>query len=153
TSTGEAPGTNRLEIVADRGRMVVESGRISFTRNEVPMNEFCATAPGRFTTPPVWNVEIPTEAGPGSHHAEILRNFADAILDGAALIAPGAEGIHSIELANAMLLSAFENRTIELPLDSAKYEECLQKKIAGSTFVKAEPNVSAVDDFSTSFAR
>ncbi len=153
TSTGEAPGTNRLEIVADRGRLVVEDGRISFRRNEVPMNEFCATDPGRFSTPPIWNVEIPVSAGPGPQHAGVLRNFADAILDGADLIAPAAEGIHSVELANAMLLSAFEGRTVELPLPAADYEACLQKKIDGSTFVKAAPSVPAKDDFAASFAR
>ena len=34
TSTGEAPGTNRLEIAAENGRLVFEDDRLSFLRND-----------------------------------------------------------------------------------------------------------------------
>jgi predicted dehydrogenase len=130
TSTGEAPGTNRLEIAAERGKLVYEDDRLTFTRNEVEMSAFSrATKTGfgtplGFATPPVWNVTIPV-AGHGEQHIGIMKNFADAILDGAALIAPAEEGIHSVELANAMLYSTFTGGTVELPLDGAAYERHL----------------------------
>ena len=38
----------------------------------------------------------------------------------------------AVELANAMLLSSFEDRAIEMPLDGAEYERALQKKITTS---------------------
>ena len=57
----------------------------------------------------------------GAQHVAILRNFVDAILDGAPLIAPAAEGIHSVELANAILLSSWTDKPVDLPLDSALY--------------------------------
>jgi predicted dehydrogenase len=53
--------------------------------------------------------------GAGGQHAEILENFADAILSGAPLIAPAEEGIHSVELANAMLFSSFTNSPVDCP--------------------------------------
>jgi hypothetical protein len=56
----------------------------------------------------------------------------DAILDGKPLIAPAAEGIHSVELANAIVLSSARNETIELPLDSAEYEHYLERCVAAS---------------------
>jgi predicted dehydrogenase len=40
TSTGEAPGTNRLEIVGERGRLILENDRLIFTRNEIPAIEY-----------------------------------------------------------------------------------------------------------------
>ena len=43
-----------------------------------------------------------------------------------------------MELANAMLLSAFEDRAIELLLDGVAYEKALQGKIAASTQFKKE---------------
>jgi len=130
-STGETPGTNRLEIAAERGRVVLEQGKLHWTRNEVPASVFCRTNPDAYQTPPVWEIEIPVQ-GIGEQHTGILKNFVEAILDKKPLIAPAREGLHSVELANAMLMSAFLNKTIELPLDAAVYEALLQKKIAHS---------------------
>ncbi len=154
TSTGEAPGTNRLEVTGERGRIVIENDRFLFTRNEVEMSEFSRTTPHAFASPATWNVEIPV-SGHGGQHNEILENFTQAVLDKTPLIAPAAEGIRSVELANAMILSSFTGQTVELPLKSADYECFLKKKISGSTpkkVVKNNPKPIA-DDFSKSFAK
>jgi predicted dehydrogenase len=131
TSTGEAPGTNRLEIAGERGRMVYEGDRIHFLRNGQPMSEFSRTAPDAFSAPPRQERSVPAKDH-GGQHVAILQNFVAAILDGAPLIAPAAEGIHSLELANAMLLSAWTGETVSLPLDGQRYEELLNRKIAES---------------------
>jgi hypothetical protein len=81
-----------------------------------------------------------------------MQNFVDAILDGAALIAPGGEGIHSVELANVMLYSALLGQTVELPMDSAAYERKLQELIANSKFEKKVVEIKT-DDFTQSFHR
>lgn len=135
-STGEAPGTNRLEVAAEQGRMVVEGGKLAFTRNEIPMSEFSRTTATQFDPPPRAEVTIPIE-GAAAQHAGIMINFVEAILDGAPLLAPAEEGIRSVELANAMLLSAFKDETITLPLDGARYETWLRGKIAESEVKKA----------------
>jgi hypothetical protein len=153
TSTGEAPGTNRLEITAERGKLVYENDKIVFTRNETPMTEFSRKATSGFAAPATWDVSIST-AGHGGQHNEILKNFTDAILDGTPLVSPAVEGIHSVELSNAMLLSAWTDETVNLPLDAKRYERLLRQKIATS---KAKPKkkkvVAASDDFTKSFAR
>jgi predicted dehydrogenase len=102
SSTGEAPGTNRFEIVGTRGKVVLERDRISFTRNEADMIQFSQSAKLGFAKPEVWNIEIPFENAPNPH-AILMQNFVNAILDGEPLIAPGEEGIHSVELANVIL--------------------------------------------------
>lgn len=151
TSTGEAPGTNRLEITGDRGRIVVEERKITFLRTTEPVREFSKSCPGGFTKPETWTIDIPVE-GPGGQHVAIMQNFADAILEGKDLIAPAVEGIHSVELANAILLSAFENRSISLPISSEEYETVLKKKIEQSTFVKKAPTEPVEPtDFDKSF--
>lgn len=152
TSTGEAPGTNRLEVTGERGKLVYEADRISYTRNEIPMSEFSHTTPHGFGRPATWDVTIPAE-GHGGQHNEVLQNFTDAVLDGAALIAPAPEGIHSVELANAMLLSAWTAKPVSLPIDAKKYERLLKARIAESAktrkkkIVKEAPPV----DFAKSF--
>jgi predicted dehydrogenase len=130
-STGEAPGTNRLEVAGERGRVVLEHDRLVFTRNETPMSEFSRAATTGFAQPATTETVF-APADRGEQHLGILKNFTAAILDGAPLIAPAAEGIHSVELANAMLLSTWARRTIELPLDGAQYAQALRAKIAES---------------------
>lgn len=151
SSTGETPGTNRFEIVGTRGRLVLENNRLTFTRNEADMLEFSRTARTGFARPDVWNVEVPFDNA-ANQHAVVMQNFVDAILDGAPLIAPGAEGIHSVELANVMLYSSLLGQTVELPMDSAAYEKKLQQLIAESKFEKKVQQVSA-EDFTKSFIR
>lgn len=151
TSTGEAPGSNRFEIAGTRGKLVLEHNRLAFTRNEVSMTEFSRTARVGFAKPDVWNVEIPIENA-AAPHTTLTQNFVEAILDGAPLIAPGAEGIHSVELANAMLYSSLVDRTIELPMDSAVFERKLHQLIAESKLEKKVIEVSD-EDFAKSFNR
>ena len=133
TTTGEAPGTNRLEVAADRGKVIIEGPSLKWTRTTASVAEWCATHPQGFAAPPTEQRDFAYDHT-GGQHGEILQNFVDAILDGAPLIAPAAEGIHSVELANAMLYSTFVNDTVALPLDAAGYEAELKKKIAASKF-------------------
>jgi predicted dehydrogenase len=135
-STGEAPGTDRLEIACERGRVVMEDGRIDWIRNAVPTGEFCRTTPERFARPETWKVEVPVPAG-GGEHTRIVANVVDAILDGAALLTPVEEGLRSLELGNAMILSSLTDRTVALPLDGADYERRLNELIASSTARRA----------------
>ena len=131
TSTGEAPGTNRLEICGERGKVVVEDGAVRFTRNEVPAPRFSRTARDGYAKPATWDVTIPVD-GTGGQHVEIMANFAAAILDGAALIAPAREGIRSVELANAMLYSSLTGATVTLPLDGARFARRLAQLVRAS---------------------
>jgi len=151
TSTGEAPGTNRLEIVGTRGKLVLANDKLHFTRNEVSMTEFNKTSKVGFSKPDVWNIEIPIENA-STPHATLMQNFVDAILNGTPLIAPGEEGIHSVEMANVMLYSSLLGQTVELPMDSAAYEKKLQQLIAESKIVKKVVLVSN-EDFTKSFHR
>ncbi|MHB1457338.1 MAG: Gfo/Idh/MocA family protein [Armatimonadota bacterium] len=137
TSTGEAPGINRLEIVGSMGRLLVEGNRIFFYRNEVSSVEFSSTTTEGFATPPVWNIEILVN-GNGGQHMEVTQNFVNAILDGTPLIAPAEEGLNSVEIANSIVYSALTDTTVNLPLDSAAYEAKLKELIANSKFVKPD---------------
>ena len=127
TSTGEAPGTNRLEVTGERGRLVLEDRRMEFRRNEIPTSEFSRTTKEKFSAPPVWNISIPLPSDNGEQHVGIMKNFTNAILHGEALLAPAADGLHSVELGNAILLSAIEGRTVDLPMSAPHYSRLLTK--------------------------
>jgi predicted dehydrogenase len=151
SSTAEAPGSNRFEIVGTRGKLVLERDKLLFTRNDADMLEFSKTSKLGFGRPEVWNVEIPFENA-ANGHAVLMQNFINAILHGEPLIAPGSEGIASVELANAMLYSSLMGKTLELPMDSAAYETTLHQLIANSRHEKKTVEVSN-EDFAKSFVR
>jgi predicted dehydrogenase len=150
TSTGEAPGTNRLEVTAERGKLVYEENRLTLTQNEMPMSEFSRTTTNGFAAPKATTAEIPL-TGHGDQHVGVLQNFVAAILDGAELIAPGVEGLHSVELANAMLYSSLKQKTIDLPLDANAYARMLKGLIKTSRYVKPEVRPAAATDMTKSF--
>lgn len=135
TSTGEAPGTNRLEIAADRGKVVFEGDKITWQRNTRSLADYRANEPQMWGRPEVWNVDIPA-SGNGGQHDEVMQNYVDAILDKVPLIAPAEEGLKSVELCNAMLYSSFTGKTVDIPINSAAYERHLKKLIKTSTFKK-----------------
>jgi predicted dehydrogenase len=151
SSTGEAPGVNRLEIVGTRGTLILEHGKLQFTRNATDMLEFSRTSKSGFVKPEAQTEEIPfpNAAAP---HAALMQNFVNAICQGEPLIAPGADGIHSVELANAMVYSSLLSQTLDLPLNSAGWETKLNELIATSKLEKKVIQVEATD-FVSSFRR
>ncbi|MBM3877209.1 MAG: Gfo/Idh/MocA family oxidoreductase, partial [Verrucomicrobia bacterium] len=151
SSTGEAPGTNRLELCGTRGKLVVENDKMRFARNESDMIEFSRTSKSGFAKPEAWNCEIPFEPATNPHGI-LIQNFVDAILDPdkSALIAPGAEGMGSVELANVLLYSSLIGQSIELPMDSKAWERKLNELIAHSRHEKKVVQ-STAEDFTKSF--
>ena len=136
TSTADAPGTNRFEITGTRGRLVCENGRLIFDRLAIDEREFCRTARA-FVDPEYKTFEVPTD-GRNDQHVGILNNFANAILGIESLFVKGEEGIKSVQMMNAMLLSAWLGKAIELPIDDDLYLRELNRRIAESTVVKKE---------------
>jgi predicted dehydrogenase len=135
TTTGEAPGTNRFEISGDRGKIVIEDGKLTFWRLRVSEREFNETFKGGFGQPECWKIDIPIE-GKETSHMGITQNFVDAILHGTPLVAPGEEGIKGLMLSNAMLLSTWTDNWVDLPIDEELFEQHLQDKIKNSTVNK-----------------
>lgn len=149
TSTGEAPGTNRLEITGDMGKVVYEGGTLKFRRNEQPTSKWCRETESGFGKPDSWNIEIPCNQQGGAHKT-IIDNFADAILNGTELIASAREGIRSVELGNSMLLSSLKDKTIEIPMNGEEFEIELKKLIENSKYEKDEIKQTK-DNFDKSF--
>ena len=124
TSTGEFPGTNRLEINLTKGRIVIEGGILKLWQLKEDERDFCFSCKKGFE-------EIPFEYSEKSEYTEtahrgILQNFTNAVLEGEPLIAPGKEGINQLMLANAAYLSHFGgNVRINLPVDKDEYDRFL----------------------------
>ena len=127
TSTGEAPGVNRLEIAGSKGLAVFEKGDLTVTLNEVPADRFCRTAKDGFAKPAAHTATL-TPPAKDPPHRELIADFVDAILERRAPVAPVAEGLHSLELANAIVVSAARRAAVALPLAPTAYPRFLQSR-------------------------
>lgn len=140
TSTGDTPGTNRFEILGNNGKLVCEHDRLTFTKLAMPEREFNATYRGGFGEPEREEIAVETD-GQNPQHVGILNNFANAVLGLEPLFVDGREGIHGVELMDAMLLSTWKDRTVTLPIDDDEYWDELQKHIAVSRLKTAGDRV------------
>lgn len=137
TTTAEAPGTNRLEIAGDRGKVVVEDGKLRFWRLRESETTFNARWENGFGEPECREVTIPVAPECSDHHV-ITANFAAAVLHGTPLLAPGTDGIHGLTLSNAMHLSTWTDGWVDLPFDEARFKQLLDERIAGSVDKQVE---------------
>jgi len=135
TTTGETPGTNRFEITGDNGKIVLEDEKITFWKTAVPERQFNREFKGGFGAPENTKIDVAIE-GKGEEHKGIMKDWIKAILTGSPMLAPGAEGINSLELSNAMLLSAWLDDWVTLPIDDELFYKKLQEKIKDSKFRK-----------------
>ena len=153
-----ANGRPARELVRSKVRGVVQPGGVEHAlsneihkRNATDALGWSRTATVGFSKPETRDEDIPFDNAPAPH-AALMENFTAAVLDGAPLIAPGADGLHSVELANAIVHSSLLGQTVELPLDGAAWERKLQQLIAESRFHKEVRAVTS-DDFAASFRR
>lgn len=140
TSTGDACGTNRFEIQLDKAKIVAEDDKLTVTEYDVSEPEFTKTNNTPFAHPEFINVEVETD-GKNEQHSGVLNAWAGAILRGEPLVADGSEGINGLTLSNAMHLSSWLGKEIELPFDEELYYEELMKRVATS---RRKTNVKAV---------
>jgi len=131
TSTGEFPGTNRLEISGTLGKIVLEDGLLKHWRLREDEEKFRFSSKEGFAKIPFDYSETAQDESENGH-LSILQNFADAILSGAELIAPGIQGVNEITLANAAYLSMWTGKTVSLPLDCCEFNAELAKRISTS---------------------
>ncbi|MGN0972666.1 MAG: Gfo/Idh/MocA family protein [Aristaeellaceae bacterium] len=128
TTVIDAPGTNRLEIDGECGRLVVEDGKIRFNRLLTPEPEFNATWTKGLGKPKMETIDVPVE-GEYTSHPGIMTNFCEAILHGTPLFARGQEGINGLMLSNAIHLSDWlGGGWVDVPVDEELFYRMLCEK-------------------------
>ena len=145
-TTAEAPGTNRLEIAGELGRLVFENGELIFYRNASSMLDWLETSDKIWEKVACHKEVISYEHSKKAGHSVILENFADAILTGAPLIAPAVEGIRSLTIGNSILYSSLLGQPLDLPFDQDAYAAKLEELARNSKFKKVVRKVTYTDD-------
>ena len=135
TTTGDYPGTNRLEITLDKAKLICENGKLIVNELVESVSEFTKNAQEGFGSIEYKTFEEELD-GRNLQHVEVMNKFAAAILRGEPLTAAGQEGINGLMISNAAFLSSWLGETVSLPIDEDLFYDLLQKKIENSTFVK-----------------
>ena len=139
TTTADAPGTNRFEVTGTKGTLIMDYNpelkspfNLYYKELEIDEREHCYSADVGFKAPPVKpTVKIEIDA-PNPQHVGICNNIANAILGLEEVYAPAEDGLCGVQLANAMLLSSWLGRAVEIPFDDEFFYEELKKRIAVS---------------------
>ncbi len=131
TTTGDAPGTNRFEVTGTLGKLVCENDKLAFWKLAQDEREFCRTATEGFAQPQCQQVEVETD-GENLQHVGVLNAFAGKILHGTPLVAEGTEGLGGLTLSNAMHLSSWLGRAVDIPFDEELFLSELNKRRATS---------------------
>ena len=131
TTTGEAPGANRFEVVCDGGTLVCEGNKLILKKLEMRESEFTKVNKVAFASPKCTISTVETD-GLNPQHRGIRDAFAAAILRDEPLIADGREGINGLMLSNAMHLSAWTGKTVELPFDEQLFKDLLMDHVKNS---------------------
>ncbi|MEC0092228.1 Gfo/Idh/MocA family protein [Paenibacillus macquariensis] len=139
TCTHDILGTDRFEILGDKGKIVVDdSKKITIKRlikpeaemsSSMSMQDVMKIFMGQGASEIYSEEVLEFESVWGAQHIAVLENFAANIVDGTPLIAPGSDGIHGVRLANAIHLSSFLGKQVEIPFDEDLYLAELNKKI------------------------
>lgn len=148
TSTGDAPGVNRFEILCSKGKLYCENDKLTIYRHQEELQDYIKNSNQGFI-PPKCEVEVvELNEEKYTQHVGVINNFANAVLGKEELFIDGKEGINCVEIINAMLLSAFKDKTVTLPIDDDEYLSELNKRIETSRFKEVK---EAVLDFSNTF--
>ena len=135
TSTIESGPGYMIEVFGDKGKLVYRDNALRFYRFDTPITEFTRTCPDMWNKPKCVEVplEIPKEP---KRKGPVIYNFTRHLLYGEPLAVPGETAIHSLEIANAVWLSAHLGKPVTLPISRRAYDIFLAKKRRESTFVK-----------------
>ena len=129
-STNEMPPGQMIEVYGDKGKLVYRDGALRLFTYDPPVAQFTHETQVAWSSPKTVEQPLAIEAGESGHHL-IIRNFARHMLYKEPLIAPGEEGLKSLELANAIWLSAWQKKTVTLPINRRAYDAFLARKRKG----------------------
>ena len=147
TTTGDCDGINRLEITTEHGKLLCEKDQLICTYHEENERQWCDSCKEGFGTPKSKTYTVETD-GKNPQHAGVLNAFAAHILRGEPLVAGGEEGLNGLLLSNAMHLSDWLGKPVELPFDEELFLRLLKERRATS---RKKEETDIVLDNSNSF--
>ncbi len=145
-STNEPPPGQMIEVFGDRGKLTWRDGQLRLVRYEPSVSDFTRESKGMWDKPNALEEPLVLPEGESGHHI-VLRNFARHLLGFEPLLVPAEEGLKSLEVANAVWLSAHLRKPVKLPINRRAYDRFLalkrkaskEKQVVGATIRQTDP--------------
>lgn len=140
-STHELPGTNRLEIAGENGKIVIDKRKMRYYLNKYPEPIVNQRAKRDYGNREDKKCKKRTYTygllrliydGINGQQARVLNNFVEVLAtrDKSRLIADVNDGINGLSIINAINMSAWKGAQVKVPVDTQEYVIALNKKIA-----------------------
>ncbi len=127
-NTTTVPGVNRTDIYGTHGALSMTGDGLRFWRIEPPIDRQVKEYKGPNIYEGPKTVEEPlTLLEHRQGHSGLVENFCRAITADEPLTCPGEEGLWSLEFANALVMSSYCGKPVDLPLDVDAYDRLLQQ--------------------------
>ena len=126
TSTGETPGTNRLEISGDKGKIVLEEGKLKHWKLHENERDFCFSKSEGFYNAPYDYSEFSADEEKDGH-ITVLNNFCNHILFGEPLIVSGFDGVYQTQMTASAYLSNFTFTRQPIPCEIEVFDALIKK--------------------------
>ena len=150
-STGDLPGTNRLEIDCECGKIVCEDGQAAVWRLGVNEREVCFESDNPWYRREAERSLLKTD-GENSQHAGVINAFAAHLLRGTPLVAEAEDGLRALELSNAIHLSGWTGERVAIPASRERFNRELNRRIASSR-IRNSTDITYETDHSRSGSR
>jgi predicted dehydrogenase len=128
-STAEAPGFEQLYVYGDKGSLIAEGNKLRFCRLSDSISHHSRTCRKIFKGVREEWKEIPVEDNGNQQHILMIRNFAAHLLRGEKLICDGRDALNELELTNAIYLSGYTGKSVELPVDEKAMEKLFDRLV------------------------
>lgn len=138
SSTGETPGTNRLEISGTRGKIVFEEfDKLNIYYNDIPEDVYSVTVESprytlKFGKPSFQKVIEKIDKNVNAHML-CIQNFIDAIDNKQNPVASYYDGLACVETINAIYYSDWVGKKVNFPVNSLDFKRLLDSKCNANT--------------------
>lgn len=130
SASGEHPGTNRLEIWGEKGKLTIEEGeRLLFDENEISTGQFARINQEIYGKPEHKQKELCAEDNTGQEYQMIFQKFADHLISGRDMAADGQDGLNTLMMAGGAYLSSWLDKKVDYPIEDELYIKFLEEKI------------------------
>jgi predicted dehydrogenase len=130
-TTAQVPGEEKLAIYGDTGALIAQGGVLKYAKLSAPISrhiQACKESGADSIVPPKFEwKEVKTPGNEKPNHLMVIKAFVRHILHGADMVASGAQAVNQVELTNAMYLSGFGGKIVDLPIDAGEVDRLLAR--------------------------
>ncbi|HRU04806.1 MAG TPA: Gfo/Idh/MocA family oxidoreductase [Candidatus Brocadiia bacterium] len=139
-NTTQAPGESYLEIVGDLATLRLSGADLRFYRPATPLKRFIYADRSHIYASPECTEQHAPPAQADATHADVVADFVYAVQHNRAPQCDGASGMKSLELADAILVSAMLGKPVDLPVNRSAAKRLLKQGKPAQPAASAPPS-------------